>query len=991
LSRKGLRQDIKKFASVLSKVDIEMMLLLAEKKEVMKKEVKSGRDQVIKRCKEMGLHVSNFDIKVAERFSLSRKDFGRHLTPFIIAGKDKAKVEEAFELSVLEMKLRGEPEKRRNARYRLGTLLGYPLCCVEFYADVDPRDDEEAFYAGWRGTDGTIYGECIATGCEALTVLSHAPCSLSCEETKDLVRTTWDMITHIEPEAREAMEKLSKDATFYFGDNRRFVLRGERLDSKVFGYDEVCLGHTSRRKDATQQSFFQTLMEGDRIFMDEEKFAIMKGKKVLVEISLLDRVRKPLLLVPGEKASLKRVRVLCIETVSGGERDLFGNMRLSLLVGDLKLLGHTVRCFSVGFRTHEDKAHLDRFGKEIKAFQPDVVFFYRVCENQIFETVVKNAPMARLCLFEGNDFYGRPKNLELVPFGRLYPLWIVEEMSRGKAVPKPKEPVMYVPVDDAFSPEMQRHRFCEPKETRAHIEVLGRHACPYQKSVTNNPLFRDLALPQNCISYGCSMCTFRGGKWWRCTAKEWVDSIVRQILWFKEIAKGSKTIRIVDHFGTQFLEELLLAFSEKGLKNLYLMFDARPEHILSKSKEFERIAMIAGKTKTKIDFACIGFENFSQNELDRLNKGLSVRKNVACARVMKRLWETYPNVYVNRTKACGFIMFTPWTTLEDLRENLTNCKELDFSRFRDEFSITRLRLYKEMPLYYLALKDGLLRETRKCDAVHGYAQDFPWTFENKDVERVYRLLLGLRDLGALKGKETEALEVALVQVEKQKTLDERFCRDPSDLLEKIKSSGFPWLTDLVKEAKVEDAYLETDGKRLYLWVKTHEPEKILGRQNMAILQRFPQLEWIRLGQDGIIVEVQIVKEKAGKQKGSVVRGLGLALQATGITPSYRWFMLSPMNPSLVASALGNEVLRDALCSSNRARYLHFENGEGLLELSFLSQDITERIFSYKKNQFSRLLSYLEKVFGRFEIVNMLFRSSKRRNLWKEVSKIGFTI
>jgi hypothetical protein len=991
LGRKGLREDIRKFRSVLNKVDIEMMLLLAGRKEVMKKEVKSGGLQLIKRCEEFGLYVSKFDLSVAERLSFSRQDFGRKLKPFIIVGKEKEKVEEAFELSVVEMKLREEPEKRRNARHRLGRLLCYPPCCVGFYVDVDPRDDEEAFYAGWRGTDGEIYGECIATGFRALTVLSHAPCSLSCEESRRLARKTLEMISSIEPEAREVFEKLSKDATLYFGDKRRFILRGERLDTNSFGYEEVCAGHLIGRNDATDQTFFQCLMEGDRIYADEQRFAIMKGRRVLLEISLLDRVRKPLLLVPGERTSLKRVRVLCIETPKGGERDLFGNMRLSLLVGDLKVLGHIVRCFTVTLRGGDERAHLERFGAEVGSFAPDVVFFYRVCEKEILETVRRNAPKARLFLFEGNDFYGRPSYLELVPFGRLHPLWLVEKISTGKSLPEPKEPPLYAPEDDAFSPEMQRQLFGEPKETRTHIEVLGRHGCPYQKPLKRNPLFQDIALPPNSFSYGCSMCTFRAGKWAHCPADKWVDSIMRQILWFKETLKDVKTIRIVDHFGTQFLEELLLAFLGKRVIGLCLMLDARPEHILSRSKDFDRIAMLARKTRTKIDFACIGFENFSQQELDRLNKGITVRKNEACARILKRLWQAYRDVFVNYSRGCGFILFTPWTTLEDLRQNVAYCRELDFSLFRDEFSITKLRLYKEMPLYYLALKDDLLKGSEEAEPVHGYAPDFPWIFRSKHVERVYKLLIKLRDLGALKGKEIQALEVALLQVEKKRCPDESFCKDPSGLLKNLESKGSPWFMKPLKGVTVEDAFLETDGKKLWLWVKTDQDEKVLGTKQMDMLPRFAEVSWIRLGEDGQLVEVPIVTEKADKNEKTAGRGYGIVVRVDGNIRGYRWFALDPMNPYLVAGVLGNGLLQDVLCSSRKVRYLHYEKDEGAFEFSLFPEDMVERINSHKKSPISRLLTHLKKTFGRFQIVRMCFRTKKGHIIEDNLVRIGFVL
>ena len=84
-------------------------------------------------------------------------------------------------------------------------------------------------------------------------------------------------------------------------------------------------------------------------------------------------------------------------------------------------------------------------------------------------------------------------------------------------------------------------------------------------------------------------------------------------------------------------------------------------------------------------------------------------------------------------------MFNPWTTMEELEDNLRAFERHGIAALSGKAAYSRLRLYKWQPLYALALADGLVTEDRELEHHLGYATDeVPWRFADPDVAAVYR-------------------------------------------------------------------------------------------------------------------------------------------------------------------------------------------------------------------------------------------------------------
>jgi len=772
-----ITDELDAFASGFEGVDLELALLEDGGKQVLKKDWQSGpaADELVSRYRESGLYTAvvgdENDARVDPETGLKSNS---SLTRFVLAARERPVLEEAVELALVEMDPSGDLDRRTDARERLGLLLGYPSCCCSFYSDLDARNDEEAFYAAYRGSNGTVSGFNLFTGLHTISMLSHAPCSFTCRPSHKLAGDILELFKRTSPEAHDAYMSLSSKPLLYMGEPRRFLLDGEREDEKTIRYREVIPAHFLQRRDATDHEVLRILRDGDRVVLTRESFTVMKDKSAVWEADVRSMVRPPLLLCPGDVLSNRPVRVGLIETTFPGRHDLFGNMRLSLLAGDLKANGHLVRPWAIEQGPDGLEAiDCNALGEDMAAEHVDVVVFFRSAPPLLVESIRDSLPDARRLLVESGPPFNTPPDVEVTGLGRLPVLRLIDGMSADREPAPSTEPALYVPPDQTFSPELQRRRSrprLEPSGHLDHWEVLGRLACPYRKDVRSNPLFANIDLDGPVMKRGCSMCSFRlDAKWPKVDASTWVDAICRQVAWIRGSEAGAERFRIVDHFSLQHIEALLDRFAIEGWHGITLLLDARVDHILKTGVNWDSIAVRARSVNARLDFTCIGFESFSQPELDRFNKGVSVERNKDAARKVRELLKEAPDVFINESEGAGFVTWTPWTTLDDLKEDINIFRELGFEDFRAGIASLRVRLYPDLPLYHLAKRDGLLLDEipSSWKESSGYSTDHPWRFESVDTARAYALTRRLVDEVGEKGLDVNILDMAVRVVEKR--------------------------------------------------------------------------------------------------------------------------------------------------------------------------------------------------------------------------------
>jgi len=146
---------------------------------------------------------------------------GAHADYCTVFFGEQAAVDKACLLEPIERGKRGDD--RREAMAGLGTLLGYPGCCVAAYLDQLEQGEDASFARLFAA--GPLEG---APRWNNLFVLSHAlishfPCTLACEVTAELAGATWSHLADADEERGTAVANLLASPITVW-DRFRFII-----------------------------------------------------------------------------------------------------------------------------------------------------------------------------------------------------------------------------------------------------------------------------------------------------------------------------------------------------------------------------------------------------------------------------------------------------------------------------------------------------------------------------------------------------------------------------------------------------------------------------------------------------------------------------------------------------------------------------------------------------------------------------------------------
>jgi hypothetical protein len=289
----------------------------------------------------------------------------------------------------------------------------------------------------------------------------------------------------------------------------------------------------------------------------------------------------------------------------------------------------------------------------------------------------------------------------------------------------------------------------QPGLPRPPVHVSAGVDCAYRRRLSDNRFFQDVELPAGVRPFGCSFCysTLDLSYHFKTPA---IELAVRQCTAALQaegncLSKDSFVINGAPVFSK--LGEFFEAILQHPFPPSRFFFGCRIDDLIKKAATIEKLIPRLKAAGHSINIFNLGIENFSQDENDRLNKGLSPLQIEEGDRLIRRLEQAFPDAFqFSKLGGYGLILFTPWTTVEDLAVNMDHL--LRFKGIGDKgFVLTsKLQILSESAIRYLAEQDGLIMES--FDGFHLYdsgcifrhdQREVPWRFKNPEVARLYRI------------------------------------------------------------------------------------------------------------------------------------------------------------------------------------------------------------------------------------------------------------
>lgn len=296
-----------------------------------------------------------------------------------------------------------------------------------------------------------------------------------------------------------------------------------------------------------------------------------------------------------------------------------------------------------------------------------------------------------------------------------------------------------------------RYRDAVSGEVRPFRRLMLLHnvGCPWSADVGDNPVYDGLALGDSVKRKGCVYCAI-GGDYRKLPVDDYLGFLSRQIGWYAEACPEAEIV-LSDEASFSFFGDLVDRLAADGVRPGPLLIKARMNGLLAILPRFERMLERAREAGLRIVVYLLGIESFSDRALQLYNKGITAERLAEGLNRLLELEERFGETFsATRYNSHGFILFNPWTTLEELAENLVWFERLRIGRFSGKAVWSRLRLYPWQPLYALAERDGLLDQSDRFAAVvHrqvGYHGDERgWRFADPQVELCYALVTRGRD------------------------------------------------------------------------------------------------------------------------------------------------------------------------------------------------------------------------------------------------------
>ncbi|MEN8905432.1 MAG: radical SAM protein [Clostridiales bacterium] len=358
-------------------------------------------------------------------------------------------------------------------------------------------------------------------------------------------------------------------------------------------------------------------------------------------------------------------------------------------------------------------------------------------------------------------------------------------------------------------------------QPRSLIMNLNSNPLPYRyaKDFANEEFEAHIEGARGCMN-NCIFCVIKpffcnNKTQWRARSAE---SLIREVKYIEKAYPASKRIRFVDpdfigdpdQKKERILEFCKLLKSNRLLKYSFF-FESRVHNITNKTIDMLRLMKETGFVEVYL-----GLESGSDSILKIMNKQATVQDSINAINILKE---------VGIDIAYGFMMFTPWTNMDDVKKNIEFLAKIGDVQFDRLFH--KLYLIPKTPSTKMAERKKLLRGMN----ADGY---YDYDFEHNDVA----VLASVRDY--LRKHHLDFLVEIWYAYKDAKTWGQAFPNKARNLLEGLSLLSLDIFADLCKVIDYIDMNIENKNSYIDSIIKQRYPEIKLLHQKTNYNYRFPR-------------------------------------------------------------------------------------------------------------------------------------------------------
>lgn len=296
--------------------------------------------------------------------------------------------------------------------------------------------------------------------------------------------------------------------------------------------------------------------------------------------------------------------------------------------------------------------------------------------------------------------------------------------------------------------------------------LFGNVGCPYAADPLERPFFAGVTLPADgsIARLGCAFCDL-GGDYERRADAEVIAEVADQAAFWSERDPSVEEFVLSDQHAVRYLAPLLRAAAARGVRPMRWLFAARVDTFVRELQRVRAAVAAAEEVGQSVELYLSGYEAFSDDVLERFNKGVTVAEQLVAVEAMRSLAREHPGHFAYaRARGHSLILWDPWTRPEELAESVSVMRSAGLGEMFHAVGRNRLRLYRDLPLFHAAARDGALRDRWEdgdegAGERKGYNPEHPWRFLDGRSRVAYELALWLRET---LGEATELSQLAAV-------------------------------------------------------------------------------------------------------------------------------------------------------------------------------------------------------------------------------------